>query len=88
MFTIHHFEEENYNPRTIRRIIDRYTNGISVERKSGSGRIAKKMPKPKIKMLKEYFDNKDGISQRIAAKKFKISQSYVNFLLKNKTSIK
>ena len=43
------------------------------------------MPNPKIKMLNEYLDNKDGISQRKADKKFKINQSYVNFLLKNKT---
>ena len=44
--------------------------------KKRSDQLAKKMSKAQLDRLKKAFDHKDYISQRQAAKKFNISQSF------------
>ena len=44
-------------------------------------------PKP-VKRLQRYFDQKHGRSKRKAGRKFEIWASYVNNLLKTKSTIK
>jgi len=85
--TIDHFLAEGVAQRTIYDAIQRVKNNISPKRQPGQGRPAKKMPKKKIKRLKQHFDHKQGRSQRQAAKMYDISPSYVNKILK-KASIK
>ena len=87
MFTINHFLTEQEHARTIRRIIDRFYNGIITNKRKGGGRIAKKMPSKKVSQLKKIFDHKNGISQRQAAAKFQVTQAYICQLLKNKSDI-
>lgn len=87
MFTFEHFMSEGVAKSTVSSIIKRCESGITIERIKGSGRIAKKMPKAKVKQLKAMFDHKDGRSQPMIAKKFNISQQYVSKLLKTKTTI-
>ena len=78
------FQEKfsTFNFVTICDIIKRAENIFGHERKAESGRIAKKMPKSKVTMLKTIFDHQDGNSLRQVARKFSILQSYVNNYLK------
>ena len=46
------------------------------------------MAKRAISQLTKLFDHKCGVSQRIASKKFKCSQSLISKTLKTKTSMK
>ncbi len=50
---------------------------MSTERRNGSGRVTKKIPKSKRKRLAQYFNHQTGKSQRVAARKFGITQAYV-----------
>ena len=71
-FTVQHFRTESIPERTIYNIIQHAENDSGDhERIQGSGRIAKKMNKKKIKRLKDMFDHREGCSQRKASKKFK-----------------
>ena len=81
--TVKHFMAENVPRRTIYSIIKR-SEYLTIKRKPGSGRIAKKMEKRKVNQLVKSFNHKDGISQRQAAKKFNIHHSYVSYLLKKR----
>ena len=85
-FTVSHFE--NISRSTIYRIIKRIEEDKSFERQTGSGRKTKIMTKRAISQLTKLFDHKCGISQRIASKNFKCSQSLISKTLKTKTSIK
>ena len=87
-FTVKHFNAENIAKSTIYDIIDRAEDEKGPKRVSGSGRVAKKMPKAKVSKLKAMFDHKDGVSQRQVARKFSISQTYVCKILKNKSEIR
>ena len=58
------------------------------KRVAGSGLVAKKMNKKYIAKLKAIFDNKDGVSQRQAAKVFKCHYSFVNKALMKHTEIR
>ena len=81
--TIDHFLAEKVPLRTIYNAINRVKKGLGYERRKGQGRIAKKMPPEKLRKLRRKFDHKDGKSQRKAADEFRLSQSYLNKLLKN-----
>ena len=81
-YTKDHFVAEGYSKWTIYGILQRFSTGISYHRRKGQGRIAKKMPKRRIKALSAHFDHKHGKSQRQAASTFNISASYVCELLK------
>ena len=61
-FTVNHFLAEKMARSFIYDVLSRADNNMGWKRKSGSGRIAVKMPKKKVKALKKYFDQKDGIS--------------------------
>ena len=87
-FTVSHFEAENLSRSTIYGIIKRIEEDKPFERQTGSGRKPKIMTKRAISQLTKLFDHKCGISQRIASKKFKCSQSLISKTLKTKTSIK
>src|SRR5689334_10507280 len=78
IFTLNHFKEKNVPERTIYRIIERAENNSGHKRVQGSGRIAKKMTKKNIRLLKNMFDHHDGVSQRQAARKFDCSQQYIS----------
>ena len=87
-FTVSHFEAENLSRSTIYGIIKRIEEDKPFKRQTGSGRKLKIMTKCAISQLTKLFDHKCGISQRIASKKFKCSQSLISKTLKTKTSIK
>ena len=46
------------------------------------------MPKKQIKRLEKLIDKKDGISQRILAKRFNVYQQYISKIINEKTSIR
>ena len=46
------------------------------------------MTEEKLERHKRMFDGKDGVSQRLAARKFGASQRYISLLLHSKTNIK
>ena len=87
-YLVKHFQAENVPRRTIYDVIKRAENKFGHERKAGSGRIGKKMQKSKVTQAKTIFDHQDDNSQIQVARKFSISQSYVNKLLKNKSATK
>ena len=60
----------------------------SLGRKNGSGLVTKK-PTPKVvRKIKRSFNHLNGISQRKAALKFSISQSYISKILKESSNIR
>lgn len=87
-FIVNHFLEEGVARSTLYKILKRKENGISHLRKSGSGRVAKKMTKQRINQLKKQLDHKTGVSQRMLAKRFNVSKSYMNEIIKTKTNIR
>lgn len=80
--TVDHFLAEGVSKMTIYNAIQRVKNNIGAQRRKGSGRPARKMTPNKVKRLQRHFDHKQGVSQRKAARKFGISLSYTNKLLK------
>lgn len=86
-FIVQHFEKEKVSKRSIYFILERADNNLGWKRERGSGPRAVKMNQKKIDRLTEMFDNKCGISQRQAARKFQCSQSYISKTLKHKTKI-
>ena len=83
-FTVDHFLKEKVPISTTYTIIARAENDNGHERVPGSGRIAKKMPPKKIAQLEKTFNNQSTVSYRSAARKFKISHTYVKKLLRTK----
>lgn len=77
-FTVDHFKAENVPVSTVYRIL----TSLKIVRKSGSGRPAKIMDKKRLRSLYNSFRNKDSISQRDAAAKFKCSQPHICKTLK------
>jgi transposase len=74
----------NASESTVRRVIRKVNNNISLNRKSGSGLKPKKMPKNKVKALCKRVDGRKGVSQIKLAKKYDITQQYVSkILIKN-----
>lgn len=78
-FTVDHFVLEGVPKRTIYNILKR----PQVIRKSGSGKKAKIMTQKGLKTLERMFNNKDGVSQYYAAKKFDCTQQYISKTLKS-----
>ena len=74
-FTVDHFRDENVPVSTVYRIMV----SLSMERKAGSGRPAKKK---KMEALKKLFDNKDGTSLRDAGRKYHCSHTLIHRILK------
>ena len=88
VFTVKHFQEEEYHRVVIYRILRRYEQWRTTKRKPGSGRKVKIMTKKRLEKLKEDFENKDKISQKQEAKKFNCSQQYISCMLRDKLNIK
>jgi transposase len=80
--TLEHFKSERVARSTIYDAIQRVKNNVGAKRRPGQGRIARKMPKTKVKRLLKYFNHHQGRSQRKAARKFNIAQPYVHTLLR------
>ena len=59
----------------------------TLERKNGSGRVAKKFSSKVIKAIKNKFDHKHGCSQRTVDSEFNITQLYVCKILKESSDI-
>lgn len=87
-FIAKHFIDEGESKSTVYYLIKCAEQGKDVGRKKGSGRPSKIATTNNIKKLKKLFNNKSGVSQRIAARKLKCSPSYVNKLLKQRTNIR
>ena len=87
-YTVKHFEKMGVSKTTTYRILKECDEGCPMQRKSGSGRPAKKMKKVRVRALLRYLEGKVGVSQRQAAKKFGVSQSYVAKIIKEKSSIR
>uniref|UniRef100_A0A914DZG6 Uncharacterized protein n=1 Tax=Acrobeloides nanus TaxID=290746 RepID=A0A914DZG6_9BILA len=79
-FTAKHFMDEGVSKSTIYDILKRYEDNLPAERQSGSGRIAKIFTPKKFEQLKKDFDQKDGISQRQAAKKYGCGQQMITHM--------
>lgn len=84
---VKHFLLEGIARSTLYDILRRKTNKIGPERKVGSGRLAVKFNKTNVKRLKNRIDHRDGISQRMLAKIFNVSQRYVSKVINTKTEI-
>ena len=82
LFTVRYFLRLGLKKTTIYGIIRRVENSIPLERKSGQGRKAVKMPKNKQKKLCRKFDGKKGVSQQKQALRFGITKQYVGHILK------
>ncbi len=79
MFVANNFITEGVLKTTIYRIINKIESKEELKRKTGSGRIAVKMPKSEIKKLKEYIKKKGINNCKIA--KYNISRQYVQKIL-------
>jgi hypothetical protein len=82
-----HFIDENNSKPPIYRYIQCWENTMPVERKKGSGRIARIMTSKNIKRSETMVKDRSGISTRQLVPKFKCDQSYIVKTFKNKTNI-
>ena len=80
-FIFNHFRMENIPISTMYNIVQRKENNLGPERKVGSGRTAKTMPKKQIKHRGKSIEKKDGVSQRSLAKRFNVSQQYISKII-------
>jgi len=83
-----HFMLENIPRSTIFSILQRKARKISPKRIVGSGRISVKMKKANVAQLKKRIDHKDGVSQNMLARKFDVTQQYINKIIRTKTTIR
>ncbi len=81
IYTVNHFMAEKVPRRTIYSILQRSEHS-PVQRKSGSGRKAKKMNKRQVNKLKKAFNHNDKLSLRQAGKKFAVSHQMISKVLK------
>ena len=87
LFTVKYFQEMGVPPK-LRTGLLRSVTGRPKQRKPGSGRPAQKMNQNKVRALIRYLEGKVGVSQRKAAKKICVSQSYVAKIVREKSSIR
>jgi len=81
-YTVKHFREMDVPQSTIYSVMKRFDDGGTAARKSGSGRVATKLPSAAKKRLLKAVNGKDKMSQRKLASKFNVSQPYVSHVLK------
>ncbi len=72
-FVVIYFMDFGYSRATAYRMVDKCESG-SIERRVGSGRVAKIATRKNIEKIDSLFRNKSGCSQRGVAKKFNCSQ--------------
>ena len=87
-YTLDYFLAAKIPRQTISDIIKRAVNNLGHEKMSGSGCVTKIMTKTNIKGLKNIFEQRDGISTRQVARKFKCSQHLSVKTLAKKPSIR
>lgn len=87
-FTVAHFKEEGISSSTIYDILKRQSNGISAQRKFGSGGSNKCIKGAALKRLETMFKNKCGVSVRSAARKFDVSKSCIHKVVKTSLKLK
>ena len=73
--TIDHFISEGESKSTIYNIINRSESGKPSKHQQGGGRPAKIFNQKAKKKLKRLVNNKDGVSQRKLASRFKCTQT-------------
>lgn len=76
-----------YSRATAFRKIQRIEEG-SLKRVAGSGRPPTVATPTNIEKIAEFFNNKSGVSQRSAAKKFNCSQATISLILNRKTEVR
>jgi predicted transcriptional regulator len=81
------FEGLGASKRTFNSWLERLQKNKTLERKTGSGRVAKKVNSKVIKAIKRKFNHRHGCSQRKVASEFNISQQYVSKILKESSDI-
>lgn len=82
LHTVRHFQAEGAAKSTVYEILRRFHNQLPASRLPGSGGSNRKMTPRKLGALRRAMDNKDGISQRQAAKKFECSPKTIYKSLK------
>ena len=85
---VDHFKLEGVHQCTVYKYLKCYEENKPLNSGLRRGRPIQFATKPNIRKLIQKFGQKDGRSQRRAAKELGISQSYVNKILKNKTDIR
>lgn len=88
LYTYKHFSCEHVSKSTIYNIIQRFEKGLTVDRKSGSGRKAVKITQQKLRQMENLFENNDSLSLRTAARKYDVSPGYLCKTLKKKTNLR
>ena len=86
-FVVKYFVDCGLSRATAYRMIDKCKSG-SIERRVGSGRVAKIATRKNVQKIDTLFRNKSGCSQRGVARKFNCSQYYISKSLRKKTDIK
>ena len=86
-FVVKYFVDCGLSRATAYRMIDKCKSG-SIERRVGSGRVAKIATRKNVQKIDTLFRNKSGCSQRGVARKFNCSQYYISKILRKKTDIK
>ena len=81
-FTIDHFISEGELKSTIYNIINRFESRKPSKHQQGGGRPSKIFNQKAKKKLKRLVNNKDGVSQRKLASRFKCTQQHVSKLIK------
>lgn len=81
-YTVNHFYAMGVPKKSIYNICKRVDLNIGVERKSGSGRPARKMTSKKKEALCEYAHGRLGVSLRKLGRKYNIDKKYVSNILK------
>jgi len=82
------FIELDAPKRTLNRWLIKLLQNKTLDRKKGSGRIAKKVTPTVKKAIKRMFNHKSGRSQKKSANSFNMHQTYVSKILKKYSNIR
>ena len=85
---VEHFKLEGVHKDTVYKYLKCYENNKPLNSGIRRGRPVKKATKPMIRKITKMFDHRDGRSQRKAARRLGISQSYLNTILNTKTDVR
>lgn len=77
IYTVRHFQAEGAPRTTVYSILTRFHTNLPASRLAGSGGSGMKMNARKLAALKRTMENKDGISQRQAAQKYRCSHKTI-----------
>jgi len=88
IYTVKHFIAEGIAKSTVYSILRRQANNINADRIFGSGRKPIKMKPKDVNSMIKRMNNSDNISYRQIASKYKISKSYAQKIVQQKSKIK